>query len=261
MSFKGKVIYNPSGKASEYSQWAANFYNGCSVDCSYCYMKKEPMARFWSTTPYLKKQLKDRKTAIEIFVKELLKNLGALQKNGLFFSFTSDPMLLEYSYVLNRTAIDICLMNNVPVKILTKQVDWVFGLGVPFNKRSLLNIGFTLTGCDEYEKGAPTNLERIAAMKILKERGYKTWASIEPVIDIEKSYIMIVKAIDYCDHFKTGLLSGIKFNKGDLGHFLTAVNHLTSKFKKTVYWKDDLLKQAGIDRKDLPRNCVARDYF
>ena len=26
------------------------------------------------------------------------------------------------------------------------------------------------------------------------------------------------------------------------------------------YWKDNFLKQAGIDRKDLHSNCVDRDY-
>lgn len=32
-----KIIYKPAGKAQEYSLWAANFYLGCSNNCSYCY--------------------------------------------------------------------------------------------------------------------------------------------------------------------------------------------------------------------------------
>ncbi|KAA6320448.1 hypothetical protein EZS27_029784 [termite gut metagenome] len=36
--FNGKAIYNPSGKAGEYSYWACNFYNGCSNGCTYCYL-------------------------------------------------------------------------------------------------------------------------------------------------------------------------------------------------------------------------------
>jgi len=27
-TFKGKAIYQPAGKAAEYSQWACNFYTG-----------------------------------------------------------------------------------------------------------------------------------------------------------------------------------------------------------------------------------------
>ena len=38
--FNGLVIYNPSGRAGEYSYWAANFYVGCSNGCTYCYLKK-----------------------------------------------------------------------------------------------------------------------------------------------------------------------------------------------------------------------------
>ena len=33
--FNGKAIYNPSGKAGEYSTWACNFYVGCSNMCEY----------------------------------------------------------------------------------------------------------------------------------------------------------------------------------------------------------------------------------
>jgi len=42
--FKGKAIYNPSGKAGEYSYWACNFYKGCSNGCTYCYLKKGVLA-------------------------------------------------------------------------------------------------------------------------------------------------------------------------------------------------------------------------
>lgn len=53
--FNGKAIYNPSGKAGEYSDWACNFYTGCSNNCDYCYCKKGVMSHVWSDTPKLKK--------------------------------------------------------------------------------------------------------------------------------------------------------------------------------------------------------------
>lgn len=256
--YKGKVIYNPSGKAQEYSYWAANFYNGCSADCFYCYMKKPPMSQFWSTTPYLKKQLVDKENAIKIFEKELKKNLDSLRKYGLFFSFTSDPML-EVSFDLNMQAICLCLAWKIPVKILTKQTRWIHGLHLWQNLRSdLLSIGFTLTGYDDLEKGASSNFERVKAMELLKNSGYKTWASIEPIINIDRSLLLILKTEKICDHYKIGLLSGKKnYNIYQLHNFVTTVNNLNIK----VYWKDGLLKQAGIGRKDLPSNCVDRDYL
>lgn len=48
MGFNGKAIYNPKGKAGEYSEWACNFYTGCSNNCQYCYCKRGVMSHAWS---------------------------------------------------------------------------------------------------------------------------------------------------------------------------------------------------------------------
>ncbi|MCL2434964.1 MAG: hypothetical protein FWD09_02345 [Lentimicrobiaceae bacterium] len=66
--FKGKAIYNPSGKAGEYSYWACNFYTGCSNGCQYCYCKRGVMAHTWSDTPKLKACFKNKAHALEVFV-------------------------------------------------------------------------------------------------------------------------------------------------------------------------------------------------
>lgn len=65
--------------------------------------------------------------------------------------------------------------------------------------------GFTLTGHDELEPGASTNAERINAMQKLHEAGFKTWASIEPIIDFGSSLAMILDCLTFCDYFKIGL--------------------------------------------------------
>ena len=122
-TFNGKAIYNPSGKAGEYSYWACNFYNGCSNDCDYCYCKHGVMARNWSDTPKLKACFRDENHALEVFEKELKANLPELQKHGLFFSYTTDPMLPETTS-LTISSINFCISNYVPVKILTKRADW-----------------------------------------------------------------------------------------------------------------------------------------
>jgi DNA repair photolyase len=123
--FSGKAIYHPSGRAGEYSYWACNFYLGCSCNCAYCYNKT---GRFKATmggdTPTLKKSFKNETHALEIFEKELRANLPELQKHGLFFTFTSDFALSE-CYDLTMKAVDICVENEIPVKLLTKRADWV----------------------------------------------------------------------------------------------------------------------------------------
>ena len=37
-SYKMKIIYEPAGKAGEYSPLAANLYAGCTHGCKYCYV-------------------------------------------------------------------------------------------------------------------------------------------------------------------------------------------------------------------------------
>jgi DNA repair photolyase len=74
--------------------------------------------------PTLKKCFKDESHAIEVFEKELKANLPELQKHGLFFTFTSDFALPE-CYDLTMQAVDVCVENEVAVKLLTKRADWV----------------------------------------------------------------------------------------------------------------------------------------
>ena len=298
-NFKGKAIYCPSGKAGEYAYWACNFYVGCSNGCTYCYCKKGILAGVMGQDkPQLKKCFKDEKHALDVFKKELMQNLSELQRHGLFFSFTTDPLLPETT-LLTQLAAKFCLINDVPVKFLTKRVDWhvdelikeLTKNGTIWNyepKKHLLAFGFTLTGHDELESNASTNTERIEAMKKLHDAGFKTFASIEPIIDFKSSLEMIVKTAQYCDLYKIGLQSGIRYNKDNLNEFIKDVlcvfndyyknyckytcrsfkgfdnpfcrgcNFLGEKHK--IYFKDSLLKQAGIKREDLPENCVGRDY-
>lgn len=251
---KGKAIYTPSGKAGEYSYWAVNFYNGCSANCGYCYCKKGVMSSLWSTTPTLKKSLVDIDTAKEIFIKEAENNLNHLREQGLFFNFTSDPFLFR-TIDLNIWAMNYCKVMGIPVKALTKQTWWIDKYELPPN----VSIGFTLTGEDDLEPGAPGNLVRIRAMEILRERGYQIWASIEPVINIDSAYNMILRTLEIVDHYKVGPLSGKSFELSEVNEFIHDVYKVSSNYS-TVYWKDGFIEKMGIIRDSLPNNCVNRDY-
>jgi DNA repair photolyase len=265
-TFNGKAIYNPSGKAGEYSYWACNFHVGCSNGCEYCYCKKGILKPVMGMDKsQLKMCFKDEKHALEIFEKELFQNLLELKKHGLFFSFTTDPMLPE-NYRLTLHAIGICLNNFIPVKILTKCTVWADDfldrLHLP-EDRKLLAFGFTLTGHDELEPNASTNQERIEAMRKLHDAGFKTWASIEPIIDFESSYEMIVQTVDFCDLYKVGLLSGEKYIKKDAQWFMTKALISCSCHQTKIYIKDSLVKLTGVEREALLMNhasYVDRDF-
>lgn len=262
-----KAIYRPKGKANEYSQWAVNFYNGCSGKCSYCYNRKGRGAHLLGKEkPTIKKTLINEVNAITVFKSELQKYRNEIKKSeGLFFNFVSDPFLNDTATV-NTIAIRECLNNDIPVVILTKQT-MVLQLmaaeiqtnGTLFNsmlKPHMIKIGFTLTGHDEMEQGCCTNAERIETMKLLHEIGIKTWASIEPIVDFDSSLNMIHKSLPYCQHYKIGLMSGKTYKLADLRNFhrivgknIIAANKVAKKdgrfSDRTVYWKQSLLSKIN----------------
>lgn len=259
--FNGKAIYNPSGKAGEYAAWACNFYVGCSNGCQYCYCKKGILAPVMGQDkPQLKKCFKDKVHALEIFGNELCQNLDELRTHGLFFSFTTDPLLNETKR-LTYEAIEIAHAHNVPVKLLTKRSDFnsIFTSFKNLNKE-LIAFGFTLTGHDELEPNASTNAERIEAMKKLHDAGFKIFASIEPIIDFVRSADMIERTWDFCNLYKIGLMSGKQYEKLECKNFIEHFNWFLERKNAKIYWKDSLLKVSGIERSDLPANCVDRDY-
>lgn len=265
--YHGKAIYQPSGKAEEYSEWACNFYNGCSNQCSYCYLQKGRNAKIYTSVPTLQKGFKDEEDAINRFRKEMLRNLPELMKHGLFFSFTTDPLLPE-TMGLTAKAVRICMENGVNVRLLTKRADFVepfFGLlsakegyDEELYKKHVA-FGFTLTGHDELEGNSSPNLERIKTMKELHDRGYRTFVSAEPVIDPASSLQVIKETLDFCDLYMVGLLSSEKdYGKADVRNLVDELQKLPRKPK--IYLKDSVVKMLELDRKTLPDNFVGSDY-
>jgi len=254
-----KAIYQPKNKAAEYAEWACNFYVGCSNNCSYCYLKKGIGCKtLGGNVPTLKKCFTSRENAIDIFLKEVNNNLTELKQHGLFFSFTTDP-LLPKTYDLTFDALEICMLKNIGVKILTKRTDWIDRIDFDYLRgvEKKIAFGFTLTGHDELEPGASTNAERIEAMKKLHDAGFKTFASIEPIINFADSLDMIQRSYPFCDLYKIGLESGKKYPMDLLIGFFQQV---LLEGDVPVYFKDTFLKAVGIDRSQLPASCVDRDF-
>lgn len=108
----------------------------------------------------------------------ILQSAKIIENGPLHFNFVSDPCLPE-TIELNWKCIEYALSHQ-----------------------DLLAVGFSLTGCDDLEPGASPNDQRIWAMQVLHNAGVKTWASIEPIIDPVKSFEMIERTIEFCDHYK-----------------------------------------------------------
>ena len=203
-----KAIYKPTGKAGEYAEWACSLYVGCSNDCSYCYCKRGVLGTVMGAPmATLKKCFKDVPDAVRTFIRELNANLDELRRSSLFFTFTSDPCLPETRALTLSCALS-AVRSGVPVQILTKRADFIDDIRVAAFNPSLLSVGFTLTGRDDLEPGASANEERIAAMEELHGLGYRTYASLEPVVDPLRSLEMFRLTRGFCDLYKVGLQSG-----------------------------------------------------
>ncbi len=240
-NFHGKAIYEPSGKAAEYSIWACNLYNGCPHSCAYCFNDHNIMAgTLGGNIVSLKKSLVDTETAFKIFVSELTRHRETIIKDGgLHFNFVSDPCLPE-TIELNFRCMDEAQSQGVFCKVLTKRADWLHHSAVQnaLSHKGLISVGFTLTGRDDLEPGASSNMERVHAMAELHNAGIGTWASIEPVIDPALSFAMIVETLGFCDHYKIGILSGKKdYIPQQIRDFVAKVQSLGHT---SVYWKESL---------------------
>jgi len=247
------LIYEPSGKAREYSPLALNIYNGCDHNCTYCYCKKMQYLNFSSN-------VKERPN----FVNQLNNELNKIQiKNQVLLCFTGDPYCKFNDTVqLTRTVIMKLSLKNIPFAILSKGGKRILQ-DLHIFKKSNCKIGATLT-CDndkdslKYEPGATLPKERLQTLKTLHENNIKTWISIEPVLFPEQSINLIKQSINYIDHYKIGKLN---HNKTDIdwNKFLIDVVTLLRKNNKQFYIKDDLAMFAsGFQLTQQERNM---DYL
>lgn len=252
----GKALYTPKGAAREYAAVGCNFYTGCPHNCDYCYLKRgAPSKQLGGTEVQLKKCFKDVAHAKAILEKELDANLDYLKKVGIFLSFTTDPLIKE-TRELTSIAITEALMRDIPVMLLTKDATFVkdecdfmaWMDAINIIHRDKVAFGFTLTGRDDMEPGASSNLERIQAMCAMSKRGFKTWASIEPIIDFNSSLEMIRMTTGFCDHYKIGLRSGVKrdyYDDDKFMSFLWELVELKENHFMSFYLKDSIRKRLG----------------
>ena len=250
-NINGKAIYATKGAAREYGRVGCNFYTGCPHGCEYCYLKRGLCSKqLGGNVVKLKKCLKDESDAMDVFRNEVARHADELKKTGVFFSFTTDPMLPE-TRELTFSAINFLCPIRIPVNVLTKDAEWVDSkFQHCLESFSLMGddvrIGFTLTGRDDMEPFASRNLDRIQAMRKVKEwYGLRTWASIEPVIDWPSSVRMVECSLEYCDHYKIGLRSGVGKNYYDMLSSARALGKMTQMIfdaGRTVYLKESARK-------------------
>jgi DNA repair photolyase len=226
------IIYEPAGKAREYSELAANFYTGCSHACKYCYcpaiMRKT--LEQWSATPHA------RTNVLKQFERDAQRATPEQKEKELLFSFMSDCYQNEESAFLTRQALLIVEKYGFnKVNILTKagfravkdfdifkrNTGWKFGSTIIMRNEELR---------EQWEPGAPSIQSRYEAVKLAHEIGIFTWVSIEPVVDTEEALKVIADISPFTSFFKVGKLNHMK------------------EVEATIDWKKfyyDVIKELG----------------
>jgi DNA repair photolyase len=239
------IIYRPRGPALEYAELAANLWTGCSHGCSYCY---GPSAVHQTREEYRRPKLK--KDAL----RRLEGDLAELQRQGnkelVLLSFAGDLYSPpDHNFGLSRQVLQLFRKYDQPFTVLTKagtkacQDFDLYG----HNDR----YGATLTFFDpnknrEWEPGAALPADRIESLRQAHEKGIRTWASCEPVIEPAETLMVIEAVAPYVDFFAIG-----KWNHDaraasiDWAKFKSDAVTLLDRLGKPYRLKNDLLKAAG----------------
>ena len=170
-----------------------------------------------------------------------------------------------------RMMVFVFLDHQIPVTILTKNIDWLEnvkwkGFLEPDTYcpdedfLRYLTIGFTITGKDKLEPGAPSTEERIEALrKLHDEYKIKTFVSLEPITSICTASEVIKKTYQITDEIRIGAQSPIKkdrYHVMEFVSFVVAVRSLANNLDCHFMVKDSMYKQAETFDDISCRVCV-----
>lgn len=242
MLVKTSIIYEPRGKAREYSPLAVNLYNGCSHACEYCYSPTYlhiPRVEFRKPKP--------RKDILKKIVTDATKLKQQNETGPVLLCFTCDPYQpIDEKHELTRQAIQILHSFGLNVMILTKG-----GLRAQRDFDLLTDkdwFGVTLTNLDstlslKWEPGAALPEARIQSLQNAHERGIKTWVSLEPVLYPDVTLEIIRQIYSFVDNFKVGTLNYHPHSKDiDWHKFAIDAKSLLVELNCDFYIKEDLRK-------------------
>jgi DNA repair photolyase len=241
------IIYEPNGRAKEYSELAANLYSGCDHACVYCYA---PLATRKKRENFIIPKV--REAVIRKFFDDALELKGRHEKRPILLSFTTDPYQnIDVKFQLTRQAIQILHSHNLKVSILTKGGKRsVRDFDLLANNPELSEYGTSLVFIDEVirmqmEPGASPTQERINALKKAHKMGIFTYVSLEPVWFPEDALKLIDETQKFVDFYKVGKLNYNAQQKNvDWKKFRLDVIDKIEQYGNDYYIKKDLEKFA-----------------
>jgi DNA repair photolyase len=236
-----KVVYEPRGRAREYSSLAVNLYNGCNHGCKYCY-SPDCMRRD-------RQEFYTKQTARACVLEKLQADCRQLAgtKERILLCFTCDPYQeLDDKLRFTRNALGLFKLYDIPFQVLTKggyRAKRDFDLYKPGDAFATTLTFMTSYKSSEYEPQAAPPYDRIDTIKTAKNYGIETWVSFEPVLNDEEVFRLLDATYEYVDLYKVGKISRFKPDKEiDWDRFAYEIVNRLEKYGKKYYIKDDLKK-------------------
>ena len=229
----------------EYADFCLNHVEGCSHGCKYpCYafMMKKRCGVVSSYEEWCKPKIVDN--ALELLDKEIPRYKSKIKYVHLCFS--TDPFMYQQEQVceLSLNILDRLNKNNIRCTVLTKGL-YPKELAKRNGCSNNNEYGITLVSLNEnfrkeFEPNSSSFRERIASLKYLSDKGFKTWVSIEPYPTpnlIEQDLMDILEAVSFTDKFIFGRLnynarsSGFKKHKEFYNSLAVTVKTFCKKSK------------------------------
>jgi len=250
------VIYEPAGRAREYAPLSCNIYSGCDHGCIYCYApaatrrKRESFHSSHERRGFLDKLRKDAR-----------KIKAAGYKGRVLLCFTCDPyQSLDSDLCLTRQTIEILHGAGLDITVLTKGGSRALRDLDLFTPRDAFAATLTF-GRDgdpwrKWEPGAAPPSDRIKTLRLFHQAGIPTWTSLEPVIEFEEAYSIILQTTRFVNLYKIGKMNYWPgCNDKDWGAFATkAIQLLKSLGYERIHNPDDA---TGLTRGFYIKNDLA----
>jgi DNA repair photolyase len=235
-----KAIYEPTGRALEYSELAVNLYRGCVHGCDYCYVP----AILRITPEQFHAKAEPRPGILAALAADVLRYAGTSRRVLLCFSCDAyQPIEAEKD--LTGAAIALLRRERIPFQVLTKAGRLAMKDFAAYSRDDAFAV--TLTSLSEmlrkeHEPKAAPPAERIGALIEAHRRGIETWVSLEPVLDCEESLRIIKETHEFVDHYKIGTLNHCKSDvtMGEWRDFGKRAVNLCTAYRRSYWIKQDL---------------------
>lgn len=222
-----KAIYEPKGRALEYSPLAVNLYTGCPHGCKYCFAANGK----WTTPEKFHTNVQPRKGILSAIENDCRRLRG--DPRPILLCFTSDPYPPDGTCEdVTRAALGIMERSGMTAQILTKGGTLAMR-DFDILKRNKWKFGTTMLFWTEesrqlWEPNAGTVVSRELAIIEAHKAGIETWVSVEPVIDPLEAFDVIKGLLPFVDFWKIG-----------------KINH-NPEIEKRINWRSFLAKARDI---------------